>query len=297
MTRLRRSSGAVALMLAVASAVLLAAQEPKGFEAATIKVNKSGGTQIRLEMLPKSGRINAVNVPMRTLMAAAFRVRGEQLIDLPAWVDRTRVDLIAKVDPSLTTSQIQDLLVPLLEDLARLEYHRGMRDFDVYALTLAAAGETGPNLKQAPTACGGPADVALNQTQATSNQRADGTSACGPVPSLGGPGHIVVHGYTMETWANWMTGLRMADRPVIDATGLEGAWDIDVKYTPDALSTAALAARGANLPPGLAALASQVDPDGPTLRQALQDQLGLKLEPKRMPREAIVIDRLEIPQE
>ena len=104
----------------------------------------------------------------------------------------------------------------------------------------------------------------------------------------------------MEGWTNWMTGLRMADRPVVDATELTGAYDFDVKYTPDALSSAALAARAGGaggLPPGLAALASQVDPDGPSLRQALQDQLGLKLEPKRAPREVIVIDQIEMPVE
>lgn len=306
MTRPQLYAGAVGIALMVTAASLVAAQASKGFEAATLKINTSGGNQIRLDVLPRSGRINAVNIPMRTLLAAAFRVRGEQLINAPAWVDRTRVDLVAKVDPSLTGAQVQDLLVPLLADLAKLKFHRDMRDMDVYELVLAKDGQLGPNLTRSPNDCGTQPNVPLNQTAASNNplnadarpRRPDGTPACGPVP--GGPGHVIMHGSTMEGWTNWMTGLRMADRPVVDATELTGAYDFDVKYTPDALSSAALAARAGGaggLPPGLAALASQVDPDGPSLRQALQDQLGLKLEPKRAPREVIVIDQIEMPVE
>jgi uncharacterized protein (TIGR03435 family) len=278
----------------IACVIRPAAQDSPGFEAATLKINKSGDTQIRFDVLPRSGRINVVNVPMRTLINAGFRIRAEQLINAPAWVDRTRVDLIAKVDPSLTTTQIQDLLVPLLQDLAKFRFHRETRDFDVYVLTVAKPGVLGPNLKQASTACDAQANTALNQSS-QAQTRPDGTAACGPVP--GGPGHVIVHGFTMDAFSAWMTGLRMADRPVVDGTGLTGGWDADVKYTPDALSAASLAARGPNLPPGLAALATQVDPNGPTLRQALQDQLGLKFEPKRLPREVVVVDQLEVPEQ
>lgn len=285
---------ALGLAIVIAGVVQPSAQDSPGFEAATLKINKSGDTQIRFDVLPRSGRINVVNVPMRTLINAGFRIRAEQLINAPAWVDRTRVDLIAKVDPSLTSAQIQDLLVPLLQDLAKFKFHREMRDFDVYVLTVARPGALGPTLKQAPTQCDAQANTALNQS-VQPQTRADGTASCGPVP--GGPGHVIVHGFSMDAFSAWMTGLRMADRPVVDGTGLTGGWDVDIKYTPDALSAASLAARGPNLPPGLAALATQVDPNGPTLRQALQDQLGLKLEPKRMPREVVVVDQLEIPEQ
>lgn len=306
MTHLRYSAGVLGVALTMAAASIVAAQSSNTFEAATLKVNKNGGTQIRLDILSRSGRINAINVPMRTLLAAAFRVRGEQIVNAPAWVDRTRVDLVAKVDPTLTSAQIIAMLAPLLEDLAKLKVHRDMRDMDVYALELVKPGQLGPNLKRSPNDCGGGpgSSVPLNQTAPSSGplinpdaqpKRPDGTPMCGPVP--GGPGHVIQHGVTMDGWTNWMTGLRMADRPVVDETGLQGAWDLDVKYTPDALSSAALAARGANVPPGLAALASQVDPDGPTLRQALEDQLGLKLERKTMAREVIVVDQIEIPVE
>jgi uncharacterized protein (TIGR03435 family) len=76
-------------------------------------------------------------------------------------------------------------------------------------------------------------------------------------------------------------------RPLIDRTGLTGRFDVELKWTPDAFSAAAIAQRpGATLPPG-------VDPSGPPLTTALQDQLGLKLMPVTAPITMLVIDRAE----
>ena len=77
--------------------------------------------------------------------------------------------------------------------------------------------------------------------------------------------------------------------PVVDQTGLTGRYDIDVTYTPDAFSAATLAQRGGTLPPGV-----EVDPNGPSIFRALEEQLGLKLEAKKLPVPVLVIDHIEM---
>ena len=64
-----------------------------------------------------------------------------------------------------------------------------------------------------------------------------------------------------------------AGRPVVDATGLTGSFDLDVKFTPGDAS----------------------DPAGASLFTAVQEQLGLKLEPSRRPIEVLVIESAERP--
>ena len=75
-----------------------------------------------------------------------------------------------------------------------------------------------------------------------------------------------------------------AQRLVIDRTGLSGNWDLDVKYTPDKSQIPP----GVELPPG-------IDPNGPSMFTALEEQLGLKLRPARGPVEVLVIDSVQQP--
>ena len=75
--------------------------------------------------------------------------------------------------------------------------------------------------------------------------------------------------------------------PVVDRTGVTGAYDFSLSYTPDDRS--ALAQLPAEFPP--------VDPNGSSLRTALQEQLGLRLESARGPIEVSVIDRASRPTE
>jgi len=106
---------------------------------------------------------------------------------------------------------------------------------------------------------------------------------CGFMPA-DGPGRIIANGIEMATLAgNLAVSL---GRPVLDTTRLDGRYDVDLTYTPEAFTAAGLARRGATAFPG-------VDPNGPPLATALADQLGVKLESRRAPVSVLVIDRLE----
>jgi uncharacterized protein (TIGR03435 family) len=85
---------------------------------------------------------------------------------------------------------------------------------------------------------------------------------------------------------NLANELPVQGRPIVDMTGLTGRYDVDLTFTPEVFSAAALERRGTTALPG-------VDPNGPPLATALADQLGLKLEGRRAPIEVVVIDQIE----
>jgi uncharacterized protein (TIGR03435 family) len=82
-------------------------------------------------------------------------------------------------------------------------------------------------------------------------------------------------------------------RPIIDKTGLTGAYDIQLSFMPEGARAGGPAGP---LPPGVPP-PPPIDPDAPSLFTALQEQLGLKLESGRGPVDVIVIDRIEPPTE
>ena len=90
-------------------------------------------------------------------------------------------------------------------------------------------------------------------------------------------------GVTLAMLANILSG-PATQRLVIDRTGLTGSWDLEVTYTPDR----------SQLPAGVE-LPSSIDPNGPSLYTALEEQLGLKLRPARGPVEVLVIDSVQQP--
>ena len=102
-----------------------------------------------------------------------------------------------------------------------------------------------------------------------------------------GPGNIAGGGSTMAQFADTLS--IWAGRIVVDRTGLTGGFDIDLTWTPEQLP----GGRGGDLPPGFPA----IDPNGPSIFTAVQEQLGLKLDSTKGPVDVLVIDRLEHPTE
>ena len=74
------------------------------------------------------------------------------------------------------------------------------------------------------------------------------------------------------------------NRVVVDQTRVAGNFDLDLEWTPDQWKP--------QLPPDVPQQ-PQIIPNGPSLFTALQEQLGLKLEPTRGPVDVLVIDHVE----
>ena len=110
-------------------------------------------------------------------------------------------------------------------------------------------------------------------------------------PGPGGNLHIENKRMTLAGFADFI--YRYCDRPVVDMTGLKGAYEMEFDISGEEVRNAARA-HGAVIPsPADAA----PDPSGVSLASSLQ-KLGLKLESRRAPAEVIVIDKVEkIPTE
>src|SRR5262245_12274011 len=105
------------------------------------------------------------------------------------------------------------------------------------------------------------------------------------------PGRLQMGGQSISTFANTLGN--QVGRPVIDETGLSGAYDLTLSYMPDS--------GGRGLPPGVpppgAPDIPPIDPNAPALPTALVEQLGLKLESTKGPVDMIVIESIELTTE
>ena len=88
-------------------------------------------------------------------------------------------------------------------------------------------------------------------------------------------------------------GLTMLVRRIVsDRTGLDGGFDLDVDFTPDLMPPTGQA----QAPPGAPPLPA-IDPNGPSIFTALQEQLGLKLISQRGSVDILFVDHVEQPTE
>ena len=263
-----------------------AADTGVSFEVASIKSNKSGDGRVMLGLQP-GGRFTATNVPLRLLIQNAYRVQGFQVVGAPDWIQSERFDIAAKAEGDPTQEQVQQMVRALLADRFKLQVHRETREMPIYALVTARSdGKLGEKLKPSTTDC-----AAL---------RARGGGAA-PLPAPGapmqcgmrmGPGNILAGGMPMSQLA--MSLSNMVGRIVVDRTGLTGSYDFELTYTPEQMAQGGLAGRGGAAPGGGV---PAIDPNGPSMYTAIQEQLGLKLDSQRGPVETLVIDRVERPTE
>ena len=256
---------------------------PPKFEVATIKANKSGSNNVRFGFQP-GGRFTGVNVSLQTLVRNAYRVQSFEIVGGPPWFATERFDIAAKAAENVPLAQMLLMVQAMLAERFSLTLHRESRELPIYALTLARTdGRLGPQLKASNTDC-----EALLRTIAAGSS--GGTApAPQPAPANARPTcGIRTSGATLTaggaTLAQLASNLSNAvGRTVVDRTGLQGGYDVDLSFTPDQTM----------LPPD----APPMNPGGPSLFTALTEQLGLKLESTKGPVEVIVIDSAERPSE
>jgi uncharacterized protein (TIGR03435 family) len=299
---------------AVIAPVILAAQLPvppgppvdpnAQFEAASIKpFDASAGGPVRLMMIP--GRLEANGVPLRLLLRQALRVQDYQIIGVPDWANTERYSVVAKMPDGAPPNASPVMLANLFKDRFKLVMHTESRDMPIFNLVLARTdGRLGPNLKPTSAECqaemkarlGGPGPGGPGGPGGAG--RAGGPGGPPPPPDFNqpspcgmmriGPGLSNASGQSIAQLVQLLA--QFSGRPVIDKTGLMGAYDFDLKWAPDPGGNA-----GPFGPPPPGAPALAVDPDAPNLYTAVQEQLGLKLENTRGPVDVIVIDRIERP--
>jgi uncharacterized protein (TIGR03435 family) len=273
----------VVLMLSVtlpaADAQLLPGQT---FAVASIKIKKSN-ERSRINAVPAAGRLAITGMTVKEVIEGAYGIQAFQLISNGSPVLNERIDIEAKTEPPVASvAQTQQMLQPLLAERFGLRVHRDQREMSALVLVLVNKdGRLGPKMKKSENQCDalgtGVTRFVMANPSASSDQ-----PICGFLP--GGVGRIVGKGLDMAAIAGTLAPSQRM--PVVDETRLQGRYDIDLTYTPEPFSATALAQRGGAPMPG-------VDPNGASLFQAIEEQLGLKLQPKRMLVPVVVIDHIE----
>jgi len=256
------------------------AAQPPAFDVASVKPNKDGGPS-SVRVTP-GGMLTITNSNLRNIIRNAWNITNDQIVGGPDWLDSDRFDITAKASQPFGQDQARAMLQALLADRFGLATHNETRELPVYLLVLARKdGALGPQMKKADVDC-----AALFASVAAGGKMPErlpnGNLPCGISVRLNqGQGVVTGNGVAMEQLARNLVG--GVGRIVVDKTGLAGYYDINVTFAADG-------------PPSAGAPAAPApDPGGASLFTAMQEQLGLKLEPGRAPIPVLVIDRATRP--
>jgi uncharacterized protein (TIGR03435 family) len=238
------------------------------------------------------GMFRGQSMDLLNLVTTAYSMNAFQVTG-PEWMGTQKFDINAKIPYGTTKEQFHAMLQNLLIHRFKLAVHREAKELAQYDLVLA---KNGPKFKEvavvaAPQDPDGPAPPDPPKRFATDK---DGC----PVLPRGGFGMMTAsrlgrYGmyqpkYSMEMLAAWLSA--NLGKPVTDATSLKGQYQISLCWAADSLSVA----RAGTPPPGDGApTASLPEAGGPTLLNAVQDQLGLRLEAKKGAVEILVVDHAE----
>jgi len=217
------------------------------------------------------GRFAITNMPLRTLVLVAYAAFPfGRVVGIPAWAADERYDIVADADGS--PKDFAPLLQTLLRDRFGMRAHSETRPVAAYGLTVVRSdGRLGPQLR--PSAFQNCDDAAAVR-KARESRAPDEPVACG---GSVGRERILAGGMTINALANGLASL--LDRPVVNRTNLTGRFDIKVEYSaPDASD-------------------QSNDPNRVNIFTALQEQLGLRLQPENVPMEVLVVDELRRPTE
>jgi uncharacterized protein (TIGR03435 family) len=273
------------LVCALLAATTLAAQEPT-FDVASIRPSDDTG---RSEIQPTPfGRLTTANATAKQLILRAYGLVEPQLIGAPGWLDQDGFDIEARVTPPPPggSEALVLLLRSLLTERFALKAHFEEREQPAYALTFARHDrQLGPQVQPTRADCAGPTTLTQDDVRA---QVRDGWPPCGMAFfvgfTTGVPNEVKMRvrrsGITMAALATVLQPL-MA-RPIVDQTGLPGAFDVEYSYAPQ---------------PPTPGVESPFGPDAPSLTVAVQEQLGLKLESRRLRVPVLVITSIARPTE
>ena len=232
------------------------------------------------------------NVTIRQLVVQAFGVLEYQISGAPSWLTSERYDLNAKMDTALAdelqklsaddrNAAREKMMQALLADCLKLTFHRETKERPIYSLMVA---KNGPKLQNP--------DPNREITFPDGSKRSISAGGEGRLAIIQlSPGEFTMMGYAvrMPSFASLLT--TAMERPVFDKTGLTGRYDITMKWTNDE-SDSPVPSTGQ---PSTAPPTRRADFFGGAIFAAIQEQLGLKLEPGKGPVEIIVIDHIERP--
>ena len=227
------------------------------FEVVSVKPNTSGEPGLRLDVQP-GGRFMAVNIPLKQFIRAAYTLQLHQIADAPSWVDSDRFDIIGLTE--------HDLMAPIVwtpGTYAPMQLMMQSLLADRFNMAAHFEEREAQGYSLVVRSAGGTSTGKLTPA----------TVPCAPNCGMKiAPGSVSARAVPLPQFAELLS--QLTGRLVIDSTGLTGSFDFDAQWAPDSQQTVT---------------------DAPSLFTALQEQLGLHLEPRRVPTPVLVIDRIDRP--
>ena len=267
-----------ALVICAAPAVQSGEPAP-AFEVVSVKpfTGQVGLGTVRLRGGPGTnspGRIDYVAVPAMTLVKKAFDLRDYQ-ISAPGWLESARFDVSATIPPLTSASQFRLMLQHLLATRFNLAAHHVQKEVQGYGLVVAKGGH---KLAAPPVDLSAEGERSIpagrgfrfdrNSYPAIAELKAAGFSSTLNVN--GRVRHLGIKESMREFAGALVDVLR---QPVFDLTGLSGEYDFTVYWMDERIIRS--------------------DSDGPSLFEALQQQLGLKMVAQKGLIDTLVIDHMD----
>jgi uncharacterized protein (TIGR03435 family) len=263
-----RLSPRLGLMALLAAAVSAQTAEMPHFEVAEVDVSPHQVRPMAQGPFFTGGRYEVRQASMLDLIRMAYGVDPERVYGGPSWLEMDRFDVFAQT-PGASNAQSRALMLQgLLADRFHLVVHKDEKPMAAFALSVAKK----PLLKEAE----GSGDTGCKFDFQNTQQP--------PPQPGGGPQTITLptfvytcHNTTMAAFASGLLDVPgsaqyFSNRPVVDRTGLQGAWDFTLKFTP-------------KVPAGL-----NVTGEAMPLFDAVEKQLGLKLEASTTSMPVIMVD-------
>lgn len=210
------------------------------FEVASVKFNPAGGPT---NVATTPATLTMQNARARTAIAWAYQVQPPQ-ISGPESLDAERYDIFAKASAPVEDDQLRLMLQRLLADRFRLAIHRSTREMQAYVMVVAKGG---------------------SKIQSSTGDAAADTIVPGKRAGLRGR----TIGYLADHLADEFR------QPVIDLTGLKGAYDLSLNITPYIAGDV----KSEDLPAIVA--------------QAMEEQLGIRLESRKTAVPMVFVDHFE----
>jgi uncharacterized protein (TIGR03435 family) len=244
----------------------VAAASPQEFDSADIRVS-APNTLPGMRRTFTRGRYELRDATVLDLIQAAWDVPTQNIDGGPAWLDTERFDVSASTRADASPDELKVMLRKLLADRFDLKLRSRSVAVFAYALTLGpralfsrARGDDAPGCELKSSA-----------------QLPNPPGFTQPAVTL------VCRNTSASAFARELPTLREASGylfgyPVVDRTGLAGAWDFRLSWT----------SRNAWHPDPLTV-------DGTTISDALDKQLGLRLAPTRIPDVVMTVERVNTP--
>jgi uncharacterized protein (TIGR03435 family) len=205
--------------------------------------------------------ISEISIALAPVVGPLNNFAADYLKGAPPWLNSDHFDVVAKAPQGTRVDTLRLMMQTLLADRFHLIVHRETKVAKVYAMTVAKGGQK------------------LKESEDTGNP------VCGRRIDPDNTYHRDCHNMTMTQLAEQLPSFAprfFEGKPVVDATGLKGAWEFTVDWTP---LTGGLA--GLDAAPG-----TEFD-TGTTIFRTMEKNLGLKLEQREQPMPVLVIDRID----